>query len=368
VTRSVPVPDELEVLANLMLGPDENAEPLGAANGGDARGALDRVLAEALARPPCFVSFSGGRDSSAVLALACDTARRHGLAMPIPATMRFPAVPLSDETRWQELVLKRVGLRAEIVTMTDELDALGDAATDVLRRHGLRWPFNAYMHRPLIKLARGGTILTGVGGDELLGTTAPRRSPRQLTVAALPRALRAEIVRRWRPPDRSPWLTPGGQARVDRALASEEVASPYRWDRALRRWYASRAFAAMNGTLALIAAPHDVVVLNPLLDRQVLAELAELAGRRGFPSRTEAMQLLCGELLPEQILSRPTKAAFGAALWGPAAREFLSSWSGDGVDLRYVDPDRLKAELQAKDPDVRGTLLLHQAWLSSTSS
>lgn len=368
VRRPVPVPEELEVLANLLLGPDEYAEPFPEASGADVHGALERVLTEALARPPCFVSFSGGRDSSAVLALACDAARRHGLSPPIPATMRFPDAPLSDESRWQQLVLEHLGLRAEIVSITHELDALGDAATEVLLRHGVRWPFNAYMHRPLIELARGGTILTGIGGDELLGTAAPRRSWRQLTVATLPRALRAEIMRRRHPPEPYPWLTPAGQARVDRALAAEEVASPYRWDSALRHWYGSRAFAAMDGTLALIAAPHEVVVVNPLLDRRVLAELAVLAGRSGFPSRTEAMRLLCGELLPDQVLSRVTKAAFGAALWGPAAREFLSTWDGHGVDLCYVDPDRLKAELRTKDPDARGTLLLHQAWLSSASS
>lgn len=364
----MPAPTELEVLANLLLGPDESVDPLPAVHGSGVRVALDRVLAEALARPPCFVSFSGGRDSSAVLALACDTARRHGLEPPVPATMRFPDVPLADESRWQELVLEHIGLRAEVLTLTDELDALGAAATDVLRRHGLRWPFNAYMHRPLIDLARGGTILTGVGGDELLSTTAPRRSARQLAVAALPRPVRAEITRRRHPPERYPWLSAAGQTRVDRALAGEEVSTPYRWDEAIRHWRASRAFAAMDGAIALIAAPYDVQVVNPLLDLHVMAELAATGGRRGLPSRTEAMRLLCGELLPEELLNRPTKAAFGGALWGPAVREFLSGWDGAGVDERYVDAGRLKAELAASDPDTRGTLLLHQAWLSSASS
>jgi asparagine synthase (glutamine-hydrolysing) len=368
VTGTVPAPTELEVLANLLLGPDEYVEPFPRAIGDGVHAALERVLVAALAQPPCFVSFSGGRDSSAVLALACDAARSHSLELPVPATMRFPNAPLSDESRWQALVLEHLDLHAEVVTVTDELDALGDAATDVLRRHGVRWPFNAYMHRPLIDLARGGTILTGVGGDELLSTTAPSRSVRQLAVAALPRTVRAEIMRRRHPADPSPWLTPAGQARVDRALAREEVSTPYRWDGAMRHWHASRAFAAMDGTLALVAAPHDVDVVNPLLDRQVLAELAVIGGRHGFPSRTEAMRRLCGELLPDALLSRPTKAAFGGALLGPAAREFLSRWDGGGVDPRYVDVERLKTELRAAEPDTRGTLLMHQAWLSSLSS
>ena len=42
------------------------------------RQALDDVLRPALESGPCFVTFSGGRDSSAVLAAATDLARREG--------------------------------------------------------------------------------------------------------------------------------------------------------------------------------------------------------------------------------------------------------------------------------------------------
>jgi asparagine synthase (glutamine-hydrolysing) len=366
MAREVPTPTETEVLANLLLGPDDGVEPLPVFRGGDLHRALDRVLVEALSYSPCVVSFSGGRDSSAILALACDAARRHGLDLPLPVTMRFPGEPLSDEARWQRLVLDHLGLRnAESVTLRDELDALGPIATEALRRHGLRWPFNAYMHKPVIDLAGGGAILTGIGGDELLSTTSPRRRGRQLVLAGLPAPLRVEISRRRHPPLPSPWLTAAGQARVSRAVTREEVRSPYRWDRALGHWYSSRAFAAMDGTLRLLAAADGVRVINPLLDRSVLSELAALGGKRGFASRTEAMQMLCGRLLPGAVIERVTKASFVGAVWGPAVREFLSTWGGEGVDARWVHVARLKAELTKPEPDTRAILLLHQAWLSS---
>jgi hypothetical protein len=62
--------------------------------------AIEAVLRPALERAPCLVSFSGGRDSSAVLASATDLARREGLPLPIPATNRFPDAPGSDEAVW----------------------------------------------------------------------------------------------------------------------------------------------------------------------------------------------------------------------------------------------------------------------------
>ena len=62
---------------------------------GSPREAMERVLREALQRAPCIVAFSGGRDSSAVLALAVDLARREGLQEPLPVTRRFLNAPMS---------------------------------------------------------------------------------------------------------------------------------------------------------------------------------------------------------------------------------------------------------------------------------
>jgi hypothetical protein len=363
--RAVPRLRSLEILANLPLGVDGGATPLPAPRAGGLRAGFDEVLIEALGRPPCLVSFSGGRDSSAVLALALDAARRHGMAPPVPVTMRFPGADSSDETHWQELVLDHLGVSAEVVTVGDELDAIGEHAREFLRRHGLRWPGNAHMHAPVLALARGGTLLTGIGGDELLGTSSPPRSRRARLLASLPGSLRAEVIRMRRPSSVGDWLTPRGRVRVQRALAREEARWPYPWDEALDYWYSSRAYAALAGTLGLLGADLEVKVVNPLLDPRVLAELRVVGTPTGFPSRTEAMRLLCGELLPQASLSRPTKASFGDALWGAEARAFVARWDGRGVDRRYVDPERLRSQLGEPEPDFRMILLIQQAWLAS---
>ena len=95
----------------------------------------------ALERPPCGVAFSGGRDSSLVLAVAVHVARREGLPEPIPITRVFPDVSESDEQLWQERVVRHLGLREwHRVTVHDELDVMGPHATAHLREHGIVWP------------------------------------------------------------------------------------------------------------------------------------------------------------------------------------------------------------------------------------
>src|SRR5436190_4653351 len=216
----IPEPSELEVMASLLLGRDAAGRSLPPAPPDGVSGALEEAMLPALRRSPCFVSFSGGRDSSAVLAVAVDVARRHGLPDPVPATMRFVDAPTADETSWQELVLEHLGISDHVVVeLHHELDALGAIATDVLDRFGVRWPGNAYMHVPLFERARGGSMLTGVGGDELFGTRASRfvlvahgserpvfRDALSLGFALTPRPLRAAIQRRRSSPAH-PWLT-----------------------------------------------------------------------------------------------------------------------------------------------------------------
>ncbi len=352
------------MMASSMLGRDRDVEPLPHPDGRGVHAALEEVLLQALSEGPCFVSFSGGRDSSAILALASDVARRHALPLPVPVTMRFPRAPDTEETVWQQVVLEHLRLpKAEVVELDLELDALGSAATDTLREHGILWPGNAYMHRPVFELARGGTLLTGIGGDEVFGTRVPRRSARQLAVAALPRRAREALWLRRTPFAEYGWLTPIGRMRVYRSLAREDIAYPHRWDRGLRFWYLTRAFGALVGTLGLVARGCSVEVVNPLLDRQVLAELSATGNARGFASRSAALSWLCGDLLPERAITRSGKATFHGAVWGPAVRAFAAEWAGEGLDPRNVDIQRLKEELQRPRPDFRTVLLLQKAWL-----
>ncbi|NUT56362.1 MAG: hypothetical protein HOQ03_10310 [Thermoleophilia bacterium] len=145
----------LELASGLVLGGDEpdRSAPVDP----DPRSAIEHAVLEPLRRGPCLVSFSGGRDSSAVLAVAAAVARREGLPLPVPATLRFPNAAASAETEWQEQVVAHLGLEEWVrLERTDELDCVGPVATECLERHGVLWPSNAHVHAPLFARARGG--------------------------------------------------------------------------------------------------------------------------------------------------------------------------------------------------------------------
>lgn len=375
--RPVPRPSSLEVLCSLLFGQDASGARLPPPPEGGFAAAVEQAMLPALQRTPCVVSFSGGRDSSAVLAVATAVARRHGLEEPVPVTMRFRAGPGTDEAQWQRLVLDHLGLRRHEILYADaEYDALGVPALRALRRHGVRWPVNAYMHDPVLRAAAGGTVLTGIGGDELLGHPASRvlrvlrgrsrpqpRDALRIAAVAAPRSLR-RIVWRRRHRDYGPWLTAEGNALVMRALAREEIAFPERYDAAVRRWYGSRAFAALDGALGLLGEAYDARVVNPFLQPGALAALAAAGGAFGLGGRTNAMRRLFGDHLPEAVIARPTKAHFAAPMWGPRFRAFAETWDGSGVDPSLVDVDALRSQWNAPAPDFRTGLLLHQAAVS----
>ncbi len=67
--------------------------------------ALRDALRPALRQAPCVISFSGGRDSSLLLAVAVDLAAREGHAPPVAVTFRYPGDHDSDESSWQHLVV-----------------------------------------------------------------------------------------------------------------------------------------------------------------------------------------------------------------------------------------------------------------------
>src|SRR4051794_38463388 len=155
----------LEVALGIPYDLDDAVAPLPAAKvcrpgraSSFARAALEGVVLAALHRPPCLVSFSGGRDSSAVLAVAASVARREGLPAPVPVSLRFPGAADSYESEWQEQVVRHVGIRDwHRVELGNELDLLGDMAKRVMAAHGPLWPFNAHLLVPTATLAAGGT-------------------------------------------------------------------------------------------------------------------------------------------------------------------------------------------------------------------
>lgn len=361
----------LEVASGLVFGHERERLPRPSAT---AVGALEGAILPALERPPCLVSFSGGRDSSAVLALAVRVARRECLPLPIPATHRFPTAPATDETEWQEQVVRHLGLTDWLkLEHRDELDVVGPVARRALRRHGLLWPSNAHFHLPLFEAAAGGSLLTGIGGDEMLGPTSWQRqldllrgrvrpAPRdvlRLAYFAAPRPLRAFYLAS-RLPLEYAWLRPEARREVARRWGWQTASEPRR-PRAHVRWRGRFRYHRVGGeSLALLAAGPRVELVHPFLAPAFRAALV----RSPFVERTGAFRALVGDVLPDAILARRTKSSFDEAFFARHAREFAESWDGSGVDESIVDPEALAAEWRSGHPDARSLLLLQAAWLA----
>jgi asparagine synthase (glutamine-hydrolysing) len=369
----------LELALGQVVGHDAPAA-LDARGAADPLGALEAAIVGALRRSPCLVSFSGGRDSSAVLAVAVRLARREGLPDPVPATIRAPAAPRSDETEWQELVIAHLGIRDwHRHEATDELDVVGPTAQRILRRHGLLWPFNAHFHSPLLEAARGGTLLTGVGGDELFAAATSRRASavlrgrlrpkprdaRRIALHAAPRPLRRRWHERTARAVVHPWLTAQGAAAARRALAAVEADEPRGLAARLRHVRSARYLAVGTSSLDHVAADAGAAIAHPLLDLGVWAAMAAHAPAGGYLARSDAMHAIFGDLLPERLRSRPDKAGFDEVFFHDHSRAFAARWDGAGVPGDLVDPEALREHWLGSAVRAQSFTLLQAAWLAS---
>jgi asparagine synthetase B (glutamine-hydrolysing) len=371
----------LEVATGLVLGVDSKPELLrkGEATSGSPLRAFENAVLPALRRAPCLVSFSGGRDSSAVLAVATAIARREGLPLPIPVTNAFPNAAATDESEWQERVVSHLELEDWVrVDHDDELDCIGPVAADVLRRHGLLFPFNAHFHAPLLRLAAGGSLLTGIGGDEVLSPSSWSRAvdvlqrrvrpgPRDVLrvgFALAPRVARRAVLRRRQPGPTWPWLKPEARRALSDALVAQAATEPLAWPAHIDWVRRLRYLRVGLRSLGLLASDYDAEIGHPFLDRGFADALAALPRRERFSSRTAAMGTLFGTLLPRQILERSSKTGFDQAFWQRPSRAFVSCWDGEGVDERLVDAEALSAEWASSEPDPRSFLLVQAVWLA----
>ena len=369
----------IEIAAGVVFGvePREPLPRLGPEETALSR--LEQAVLPGLLRPPCLVSFSGGRDSSAVLAVAASVARREGLPLPVPATNRFPAAPESDESAYQELVVRHLGLENWVrLEFTDELDCVGPVAAKVLRRHGVMWPFNAHFHEPILAEAKGGSLLTGAGGDEVFAPTTWARTasllsgrvrpePRdalRLAFALSPSFVRARVLRRYVPTEMVPWLREAALRQVVRAWSEEAATEPVRWAKRFEWWRSLRYVRLGRRSLELLGADHDVQVLHPFDDPGVSAAIARLRRDERPADRTAATRDLFGDLLPDELLARDTKASFDVPFWNRHSRALVESWDGEDVDTSLVDLEGLRSIWTAEEPNGRTFLLLQSAWLA----
>lgn len=370
----------IELLWSVPFGRMGGVSPLARRGGLSLRRAIEAAVLPGLQRPPCLVTFSGGRDSSTVLAIATSVARREGLPLPIPVTNAFPHVAESMETDWQRLVIDAVGPPDwQRIELDDELDVLGTRATDVALRHGVLAPFNAHFLEPIIELGRGGSVLTGVGGDELFApvgrhhlarTLAGRRRLRPLELPRLVASTAMPIsVRRRRLGRRDmlsyPWLTATGHAALNAGLRAWDAHESWRWDYATRtHMWAGRRLQMHARSTALLGMDHDALVINPFMDPVVLAAASDAWGWAGPRNRTTELRALVRSDLPDAVLARATKSTFNATFWTGYGRQFADAWSGRGLDTNLVDEEALRREWSRPQPDAHSFSLLLTAWLA----
>jgi len=350
------------------------------ASGGSPREVLDELLRPCLHAAACHVLFSGGRDSSVVLAAATALARREGLPMPVPVTRVFAQSPESEEARWQTMVCEQLGLDNRVfIAVDDELDALGPISQEGLLAHGVVYPPTAFAQRFTFGRLAGSTVVTGEGGDEVFGAQRitplaalvqrKRRPSKALLQAAAsavaPAPLRGLAGRRDLGIERD-WLTPAARREAQRLARADALAQPLWWSNGVRHLLMHRGSRIGMANLSAVAAGAGVDLVHPLLDPAFVESVARWGGRLGPVGRTDALRRLFADLLPDEVLSRTTKARFNASAFNRHAEAFIATWRGVGVDPHMVDADRLRAAWATRLP---ATLpLLQSAWLASVTT
>jgi hypothetical protein len=367
----------IELASALVYGLDETLPPL-ATEGPEPspRAVLESILIRALEHPPCVIGFSGGRDSSALLALAAEVARRQGLDPPVAATNIFPGDVQAAESQWQELLIRHVGVTQwERLQFGGEMDVVGPVAAPLLRQFGPTFPFNGHFGVPSVAMAADGTYVTGIGGDELFepndvtrlslvlsGRLRPHRS--DLTAALRtfgPERLAMRHYRRLIPPE--PWLRPEAGWDLLTDLARTLARQSLWYSKQVRNdVWRDRARAALQKTLTAFAATVRTQVIHPFQEPALLRAVAAHAGRAPWPSRAAAMRELFGDVLPTEVVRRRTKASFDSIFFHEHSRAFVSGWDGSGVDTSLVDVVALRAAWQRDAVDARSLSLLQGAW------
>lgn len=376
LTNEEITPDPVETAVGTVIGLQPGVDPLPRSRRAMVRAEMERAILGALQRPPCIVAFSGGRDSSAILAVACAVARREQLPLPLPVTLTFPDNPDTFEDDWQNLVISHLGLTEWIRQPAKSPDNLGHDAMALLRQIGVRFPPNAYMSIQTARHAAGGSFLSGIGGDEVLGSPAPtwlrllagRERPSRAAVRVAVGELRGGHLERQARAmlSEEPWVRrPTADEAVARIVASAGPRYQVIEDVLFRQWTRTRYYQACYQTIQRLCTFCGSEAVTPLLEPGVMAAVGAEAGISGIGSRTEAMVRFFGDLLPPELLQRRTKAHFTRSVAAESTRAFVAQWDGSGVDTDLVDPDVLREVWSRDEPDFRSGMLLQQAALAT---
>jgi len=108
------------------------------------------------------------------------------------------------------------------------------------------------------------------------------------------------------------------------------------------------------------------MVGSPLIDGRFLAALGRAGGRCGWGDRTQTMRALFGDLLPDDVIARRSKATFSRPFFGPHTQAFARRWDGcAGIDADAVDARALRDTWTGTRPHFFSAMALQAAWLGS---
>jgi asparagine synthase (glutamine-hydrolysing) len=185
---------------------------------------------------------------------------------------------------------------------------------------------------------------------------------RHLGIALSPPGVRKQLMRVRERVD-LPWLRRSALADAREAILDLYSSEPLDWAARTEFWQRLRLLSVCKASGDLLAADYGSSMAHPLLDPTFLATVACRGGRYGFGSRTQAMQILFGGMLPAAVLQRADKARFDGVFWQRHAREFIGSWSGDGIPSAIVDEVALRRAWSRDVPNAASGSLLQTAFL-----
>ena len=257
------------------------------------------------------------------------------------------------------------------IEIHDELDVVGPIATGILRQHGVAVAADASPATCRSSTrCRGGSVMDGEGGDEVLGSAAHRVAPlarvRALAAsgALAPRTARARCActgigagaarcaRQWSD-RRSPWLRPRPAKRSLDALDAVRRA-PAAVVRGERPSRPAPAHAGARRPQNRDGRPrrHDVRLHEPAAASRRRAR----AGARGRVPRVVAIAPPCCGALAADLLPTPSWPARArrrspGATWPRTPVRFAEGWDGTGVDPELVDPEAAAPHVAGRRTD-----------------
>jgi hypothetical protein len=136
------------------------------------------------------------------------------------------------------------------------------------------------------------------------------------------------------------------------------------WRADLELYLTSRFREVAADTFRRFAEDEGTLLVEPFFDARYVRAVGHHAPREGWGSRSEAMRVHFGQLLPDQVIERSDKAVFTEVSAGTSSRAFADAWGGTGVDASLVDAEAVRSEWRSERPSMQSLTMLQAAFLA----